>query len=49
MVRRAAPALTMRALVWIVEDTWEATVDEAAALLPEEAEAPLQPRLLRTA
>jgi len=28
----------MRALVWIVEDTWEATVDEAAALLPRDAE-----------
>jgi nucleotide-binding universal stress UspA family protein len=28
----------MRALVWIVEDTWEATVDEAAALLPGDAE-----------
>ena len=24
----------MRALVWIIEDTWEATVAEAAALLP---------------
>lgn len=24
----------MRALVWIVEDTWEATVAEAAAILP---------------
>ena len=28
----------MRALVWIVEDTWEATVDEAAGLLPADAE-----------
>ena len=28
----------MRALVWIVEDTWEATVAEAAALLPADAE-----------
>jgi nucleotide-binding universal stress UspA family protein len=28
----------MRALVWIVEDTWEATVDEAAAFLPRDAE-----------
>jgi nucleotide-binding universal stress UspA family protein len=28
----------MRALVWIVEDTWEATVDEAAAFLPADAE-----------
>ena len=28
----------MKALVWIVEDTWEATVDEAAAFLPRDAE-----------
>jgi nucleotide-binding universal stress UspA family protein len=28
----------MRALVWITEDTWEATVAEAAALLPAGAE-----------
>jgi len=28
----------MRALVWIVEDTWEATVAEAAALVPPDAE-----------
>jgi nucleotide-binding universal stress UspA family protein len=28
----------MRALVWIVEDTWEATVAEAAALLPSDVE-----------
>jgi nucleotide-binding universal stress UspA family protein len=28
----------MRALVWIVEDTWEATVDEAADLMPADAE-----------
>jgi nucleotide-binding universal stress UspA family protein len=28
----------MRALVWIVEDTWEATVAEAAAFLPADAE-----------
>jgi nucleotide-binding universal stress UspA family protein len=28
----------MRALVWIVEDTWEATVAEAAAFLPPDAE-----------
>jgi len=27
----------MRALVWIVEDTWEMTVDEAAAYLPADA------------
>lgn len=27
----------MRALVWIVEDTWEATVAAAAAMLPAEA------------
>jgi nucleotide-binding universal stress UspA family protein len=27
----------MRALVWIVEDTWEATVAEAARLLPADA------------
>ena len=31
----------MRALVWIVEDTWEATVAEAAALLPADAEVTL--------
>src|SRR5919204_1458093 len=31
----------MRALVWIVEDTWEATVGEAAALLPAGAEVTL--------
>ncbi len=28
----------MRALVWIVEDTWEATVDEAAGFLPADAQ-----------
>jgi nucleotide-binding universal stress UspA family protein len=28
----------MRALVWIIEDTWEATVSEAAAFLPGDAE-----------
>ena len=28
----------MRALVWIVEDTWEATVAEAAALVPPAAD-----------
>jgi nucleotide-binding universal stress UspA family protein len=28
----------MRALVWIVENTWEACVDEARSLLPEDAE-----------
>jgi nucleotide-binding universal stress UspA family protein len=28
----------MRALIWIVEDTWEATVAEAAAFLPADAE-----------
>jgi nucleotide-binding universal stress UspA family protein len=28
----------MRALVWIIEDTWQATVTEAAAFLPREAE-----------
>jgi nucleotide-binding universal stress UspA family protein len=28
----------MRALVWIVEDTWEATVADAAALLPPGAD-----------
>jgi nucleotide-binding universal stress UspA family protein len=27
----------VRALVWIVEDTWEATIAEAAALLPADA------------
>ena len=27
----------MRALIWIVPDTWEATVAEAAALLPADA------------
>jgi nucleotide-binding universal stress UspA family protein len=31
----------MRALVWIVEDTWEATVAEAAAWLPGDAEVTL--------
>jgi nucleotide-binding universal stress UspA family protein len=31
----------MRALVWIVEDTWEATVAEAAAFLPPDAEVTL--------
>jgi nucleotide-binding universal stress UspA family protein len=31
----------MRALVWIVEDTWEATVDEAAAYLPADADVTL--------
>lgn len=31
----------MRALVWIVEDTWEATVARAAALLPPDAEVTL--------
>jgi nucleotide-binding universal stress UspA family protein len=28
----------MRALVWIIEDTWETTVAEAAAFLPRDAE-----------
>jgi nucleotide-binding universal stress UspA family protein len=28
----------MRALVWIIDDTWEATVAQAAALLPGDAE-----------
>jgi nucleotide-binding universal stress UspA family protein len=28
----------MRVLVWIVEDTWKATVEAAAALLPDDAE-----------
>jgi nucleotide-binding universal stress UspA family protein len=31
----------MRALVWIVEDTWEATVAEAAAFLPADTEVTL--------
>jgi nucleotide-binding universal stress UspA family protein len=31
----------MRALVWIVEDTWQATVAEAAAFLPGSAEVTL--------
>ena len=31
----------MRALVWIAEDTWEATIAEAAALLPADAEVTL--------
>jgi nucleotide-binding universal stress UspA family protein len=31
----------MRALVWIVEDTWEATVAEAAAFLPGDADVTL--------
>jgi nucleotide-binding universal stress UspA family protein len=28
----------MRALVWIIEDTWQATIDDAAAMLPGDAE-----------
>ncbi|MBV9422162.1 MAG: universal stress protein [Solirubrobacterales bacterium] len=28
----------MRALVWIIEDTWEATVTEAAVFLPRDAD-----------
>jgi nucleotide-binding universal stress UspA family protein len=28
----------MRAIVWIIEDTWQATVDEAAQFLPGDAE-----------
>jgi nucleotide-binding universal stress UspA family protein len=28
----------MRALVWIIEDTWQATIDDAKALLPSDAE-----------
>jgi nucleotide-binding universal stress UspA family protein len=31
----------MRALVWIVEDTWEATVAEAAAFLPDDSDVTL--------
>jgi nucleotide-binding universal stress UspA family protein len=31
----------MRALVWIVDDTWEATVDEADAFLPADADVTL--------
>jgi nucleotide-binding universal stress UspA family protein len=31
----------MRALVWIIEDTWEATVAEAAAFLPSDAQVTL--------
>ena len=31
----------MRALVWIVEDTWEATVAEVAACLPSDADVTL--------
>jgi nucleotide-binding universal stress UspA family protein len=31
----------MRAIVWIVADTWEATVDEARAFLPADAEVTL--------
>jgi nucleotide-binding universal stress UspA family protein len=31
----------MRALVWIVDDTWEATVDEADAFLPADAQVTL--------
>jgi nucleotide-binding universal stress UspA family protein len=31
----------MRALVWIVEDTWQATVAEAAAFLPADADVTL--------
>ena len=36
MVRREG-GVRMRALVWIVDDTWAATVDEAAAHLPADA------------
>ena len=28
----------MRALVWIIEDTWQATIDEATQFLPGDAE-----------
>jgi nucleotide-binding universal stress UspA family protein len=35
---RGAGADLMRALIWIVEDTWEATVAEAAELVPAGAE-----------
>ncbi len=28
----------MRALVWIIEDTWQATIDDAKAFLPGDAE-----------
>jgi nucleotide-binding universal stress UspA family protein len=28
----------MRALVWIIEDTWQATIDDARALLPGDTE-----------
>lgn len=28
----------MRALVWIIEDTWQATIDDAKAFLPSDAE-----------
>jgi nucleotide-binding universal stress UspA family protein len=28
----------MRALIWIIEDTWQATVDDARALLPSDAQ-----------
>ncbi len=28
----------MRALVWIIDDTWQATIDDAQALLPGDAE-----------
>ena len=31
----------MRAIVWIAEDTWEGCVDEARALLPDDAEVTL--------
>jgi nucleotide-binding universal stress UspA family protein len=31
----------MRAVVWIIEDTWEATVSEAAGFLPSDAEVTL--------
>jgi nucleotide-binding universal stress UspA family protein len=31
----------MRALVWIVEDTWEATIAQAAAFLPPDADVTL--------
>jgi nucleotide-binding universal stress UspA family protein len=38
MVRSQDLKPKMRALVWIIEDTWEATVAEAAQLLPDDAD-----------
>jgi nucleotide-binding universal stress UspA family protein len=38
MVRGPSLGLIMRALVWLVEDTWQTTIAQATALLPAAAE-----------